>query len=93
MSGDELCFQHQSDWRCPSPCMMEKFLGGAESKARTTKEKEGEVSPGVHLSVRGPDLAGATVFGGGARGRAAAAPGAAALAQVYFALGLPALPT
>lgn len=57
------------------------------------KKREGEALPGVHLSVGGPDLAGAAVFGGGARGRAAAAPGAAARAQVHLALGLFALPS
>lgn len=45
------------------------------------------VSPGVVLSVVGGlGLAGASVSGGRARGRAPAAPGAAALAEVGFAL-------
>lgn len=52
------------------------------------------VSPGDVLSaVRGLDLDGALVSGGRARGRAAAAPGAAALPEVGFAPRLVVLPT
>lgn len=52
-----------------------------------------ELLPGIVLSgVGGLGLAGASVSGGGARGRTPAAPGAAALSEVGFAPRLLFLP-
>lgn len=94
VSGGGLGCRCRSGWGCPSLCT-------AHNKAREMKVNlhaerkawQNELSPGGVLSVvRGLGLAGAPVSGGRVRGRAPAAPGAAALSEVGFAPRLLFLP-